>query len=165
MIFLTAKMQAAWERAHPELKEALGWLETRSLELGAGELVITDLDRTPADQERIYLAYFLRLLAEDKAGRLNGPKLEEAKPLRGLREEQLRARARGRFSWHLSSSAADVRTRTMPPKARVALVNLAKSRLPFPAWEVLAHDVAGDHLHIGRRDARWHRAFLSPVVS
>jgi LAS superfamily LD-carboxypeptidase LdcB len=103
--------------------------------LGQGfpEITITEVFRTPEQQEAIY---WKSLLASEGT------------------EERARAAARAKWSWHLGRCAVDFRSHSYSKTQQVAILNWLQERCPKPAWETLLHAVGSDaeHFHVGFRD-------------
>jgi hypothetical protein len=138
--FKTAALEFEFDGVHPGVAATLHALDEYSEAMGLPEVVVTDVLRTPAQQEAIYWR------ALQKAGNLT--------------EEEARSAARKKFSWHLVAAAVDLRnTHYSRAQLEEAVAFLKKGR-SAPMWEVLSHDVGqGHHLHVGRKDFSWRLAF------
>jgi hypothetical protein len=138
--FKTPALEFEFGHLHPDVKR-LGYdLDAFLFANQMPELVITHVLRTDAQSEEIYWRSFLK---------------------GGLSEPEARKKAREKFSWHKVLCAFDARTRNPGAGARYTkrqmediLAFLKKGRDPA-MWELLAHDVSGPHLHVGRRDFAW----------
>lgn len=131
--FKTPALEAQWPVLHPKLRVVLQLVDDWLFENGMERITVTDLLRTPADQERIYTPVFMgQGIPKDKAAQL----------------------ARHRFSWHLVGSAADFRHSVKPyTQAEVDRINMKLQDLcPPSAWELLHHSVGlGMHFHVAIR--------------
>lgn len=146
---------------HPELRALLADLDQWSGDHHLPPVTVTQLVRYLDEQVAIYTGYWRGLvarLASDPAS-LSPAEREQAEAMREHSPEQLREAARGRFTWHQVACAADLRTRHYEPAQRERVLGFVRQRCQRPLWEVLEHDVAGPHLHVGRRDFSWRLRF------
>ena len=137
MHFKSPSVGAQYMALHPELRRALSELDLQVRDWGLEEICLTQAIRTPGEQEEIYWPRYI------------GP---------SVTEEEARAKARRKLSWHLFGTAADIRSKTYTAQERKKIAAWLKERCPRPEWEFIEHNIGhGDHFHLGRRDWLWAR--------
>lgn len=130
-------------------------LDSWSRENGLPAVVVTQVLRAPAEQEKIYTRYADSLIYRLKAKeRLTRSERALALQLSQLTRDEVMSWARGRFSWHMVGQAVDMRARHYTQTQLDSVVEFLAKRCKAPDWELLEHDIAGPHLHLARRDAQ-----------
>jgi hypothetical protein len=134
MLFKSPEIGLQWAHAHPETRTAVTFIDSQIKAWGLPQITLTDVVRTPDEQERIYLPTFLA---------------------RGFSETEARQEARAKFSWHLCECAVDFRSSGAPysePDSK-RIWDFMSESFKSPMWELLFHDVGlGKHFHVGYRD-------------
>lgn len=137
MLFKSTAMASEFRDLHPDLRSVLLVLDAQLDFWKLPPLTITDLLRTPVDQERLYTPQYLA---------------------KGFSDEDARRMARKKFSWHLVGAAADFRS-SGPPYSddeRDRVSEWLNQKCGGSGWELLLHDIGhGKHFHVGRRDWTW----------
>jgi hypothetical protein len=124
-------------------------LDVWSRENGLPEAFVTEILRTPEQQEDIYSRYALGLIAKLRDGQDMPPKDRAmALELSKLVLPDIREWARRRFSWHLVGCAVDLRSRHYSMSQLARVMKFLRKRCLGPSWLVLAHDVTAPHIHI-----------------
>jgi hypothetical protein len=135
MNFKTPHLAAEFNVLHPELIETAMALDKFCVENKFPALVVTHVDRTIADQSRIYYKQYMRS---------------------GLTEAQAMEAASKRPSLHLHKSACDFRDYIYTRQQIKLMLDFLFKRCPKERYEVLHHDVgSGMHFHLGIRDPQW----------
>jgi hypothetical protein len=161
MKFKLAAMEVEFDGLHPELSSLVRVFDAWSYEHGLPEPVITEVLRTPAEQERIYTRFAQRLVDKLNAKvRMSDHEKAEATRFAEMTEEQRKKWARSRFSWHLVACGVDLRNSYYSAEQLERVMAFLKEGRVSPLWEILAHDVsAGNHIHLGRRDFGWRNTY------
>ncbi len=150
---------------HNDVRIVVEALDVWSRENGIPEVVVTEVHRTIPQQQAIYTRHADQLIYRLKIGDpdLDGQELDLAKELMDLSRDAVMAWARRRFSWHLCNCAVDIRSRNYSKDQLGAVMSFLAKRCPRKltreeeraghlSWELLEHDVAGAHVHLGVRD-------------
>ncbi len=128
-------------------------LDLWSRENGIPEVWVTQVLRSPQEQERIYTQYAEKLIYRLKAGeRMRAKDRSLATELSTLSREDVMSWARRRFSWHMVGQAVDMRSRHYSERQAEMVLEFLMKRCHAPAWEVLKHDVTGPHIHVGLKE-------------
>lgn len=128
-------------------------LDFWSRENGIPEVTVTQVLRSPKEQERIYTQHAERLIQKLNQGeRMRPADRTLATELAGLSRADVMAWARRRFSWHMVGQAVDIRSRHYSERQTEQVMEFLMKRCQAPEWELLKHDVTGPHIHIGRKD-------------
>ncbi len=128
-------------------------LDLWSRENGIPEVTVVEVLRTPRENERIYTRHAEQLIQKVANGdRMRPADRTLATELAGLSRDDVMAWARRRFSWHLVGQAVDIRSRHYSERQAEQVLEFLMKRCPAPEWELLKHDVAGPHIHVGRKD-------------
>lgn len=149
---------------HPDVRNLVWALDKWSVENGIPEVEITECFRTVEEQEHIYFGYFKRLIATfESQGKLQSGEANIAISMRPKSDDELKKIAREKFSWHMVHCATDIRTITSGhytvDQAHKVFEFLKSKAKPESKWELLAHDVAGPHIHIGLRDFNYRAKY------
>jgi hypothetical protein len=141
MRFKTSNTELEWAALHPLLKDLISRLDAYCLDEGIPEVVITEILRSPADQERLYWRQMQREFS--------------------LSEDAARHKARAKDSMHLWGCAVDLRESHWLAGQKKQVVNwlrieMAKISKKPGFWEFLP-DIhgSGPHVHIARKDHKW----------
>lgn len=159
MRFSADEMKGQLAAVHPDLLLALKEFEMWSHRANLPEPHICEVHRTRAEQGRIYFGLWRdqakKVLSNPKAGTVERT---HAQKLLAMPERELLARAEKKFSWHLVSAAADVRTNHYSREQLGQVVRWFEARCKAPIWE-LVHEPhgTGPHIHVGRRDYSWRK--------
>ncbi len=138
MKWKTVELQVQFLDLHPEVRRLVLSLDAYSDAAKLPEVVVTHVLRTPEQQEDIYWRN-LRI-AKD------------------ISEDEARAQARKKFSWHMARCAVDIRNSHYTPDQLSRVMAYLRPCCPTGPWELLQHDVGrGDHIHIGRKDFSWRK--------
>ncbi len=160
MNFKLASMVAQFQKElDPQVRLVVESLDTYSAENSIPGVWVTEVVRTPQEQEAIYLGYADRILYRVKAGHhLTDSDRHLALELHRLPREKLRDWARQKFSWHMVGQAVDLRSRHYTEKQMQHVMDFLTKRCPKPAWELLAHDVTAEHVHIAFKSPEKRKA-------
>lgn len=159
MKFTDKKTEAEFhEELEPECRGVALELEAYSLEMGFGELTLTDVVRSEDDSERIYLPIAHRILQRSSEGLpLNQREKAMLEQLNGLSREGIKQWARRRPSGHKRACAWDLRTKDKTPEQLEKLAEWLRKRCPQGAWElILETHGTGPHFHVSRKRPDWH---------
>lgn len=164
--FLSPNMQAQFDGVHPDVRELLLRFDAYAVEQGLPATTLTEVWRTPADQVRIYVPFWEAIVHKSRLNpnELSASQQRELASVLGLTKAQLERKALARPSNHLWRCAVDVRTKHYTPTQKQIAATWFSRALKvdgqLPAhWEFLVHDIAGPHIHVGRRDADWKAKF------
>jgi tryptophan 2,3-dioxygenase len=147
--------------SHPALIDALrdfeAWLRKNDLP----EPTLTQVWRTPRQQEDIYFGIWKSLLSRYKSKQpMTQAELKKAIALSTLTDEQLRERAREKFSWHLCRCAVDIRARQYSEAQMVKIAAWLTGRCPAPIWEIITEEHGtGIHVHCAMKSFEWRRKY------
>ena len=140
---------------HPETRLAISELH---VEMNR-DLTITEVCRTDADSERIYMQIAERLLASQGKD-LGVLDFAQWNQLRDLSPLGVTTWARLRTSWHKAWTAVDVGLNGWSPRDLALMAEYIHHRCQRPAWETITEfHGTGPHLHLARRDFTWLQAF------
>jgi hypothetical protein len=125
-------LEAEYSEVHPLVRKALGELELKLSDWGFPEMTVTQVFRTPEEQEELYWRSLLKEHGTEALARIA---------------------ARAKFSWHLCRTAVDFRNSSYTRAQRKKIHAWLIERCPPPAWEALDHSVGfGQHFHVALRD-------------
>lgn len=159
MKFARPAIEAQYAALHPEVRAKLEDADAFVQGQGWEEVYVTCVKRTDDDQERIYLPYAERLVADLAMGIISAKEKALAKTLAEMTPEQRKGWARAKFSWHLVDCAADIRNRCYTAAQRKSLMERLRKGTSTTTHEVIEHDVGrGNHIHVGRKDFGWRKA-------
>jgi hypothetical protein len=135
-----------------QLRLVVQALDFWSRENGIPEVFVTEVQRTVAEQERIYTRHADKLIYKLKAGSQMRPADRTlAVELAKLSRDEVMDWARRRFSWHLVNCAIDMRVKHYSETEADQVMEFIHKRCPAPKFEVLKHDVTAPHIHLGVR--------------
>lgn len=163
------RLRSEWELVHPDLRK-LGEAWTRwSKAQGLPPPVATHLVRYTEEHVRIYITKWKALIAALKTDELRMAEGDRklAITLVDKSEAQLRVLAERKFTWHVFGCAGDFRVIHYSGVELSRVRGWLGEQATQPLWEFLVHDVAGPHIHLGRRDREWQRkhagGFNAPI--
>jgi hypothetical protein len=160
MIFKHPNIMGEYEKEiAPNLRAALEELDRWSILCRVPDLTVTCLLRTADSNADMYMSLYKRL--QNGAYAATAEQEEILAEIKGLNEEQLIEKAKGRFSWHLAGRAADIRSSHYTKKQLNDVVKKLH-RIAFnfgyslDEYELLVHDVTAPHIHFAFKPRKEH---------
>lgn len=139
--FKSPNLEMELNTAHPEIRKILAELADYCQHEDIPAPLVTEVLRSPDDQERIYYQQMMRQFS--------------------LTEEAARRRARNKDSMHLYGCALDLRTIHWSVKQKALVVSFLRTAMKriaskTGAWEFIPEvHGTGPHIHIARKDNVW----------
>lgn len=161
MRFVREELKIQLPGCHPELVTVLREFELWSHAQELPEPIVVELWRTPRQQGDIYMAVWrsearvtLQSRAAPVAARTRALEIER------MTEDELRAVAEKKFSWHICRCAVDLRTMHYGREELASVVRWFQERCPKPMWELVTEKHGtGAHIHCARRAFDWRAKF------
>lgn len=154
MKFKQPHLEMEFHAAHPDVRNAVMGLDAWSRDNGIPEPVVTQVLRSPDEQEIIYTRHANSLMHKLRDGHpMSSEDNALARELEAMSNAKRRQWARARFSWHLVGCAVDLRNSHYSQKELAGVMAWLRNGRTVGPWEILSHDVSsGFHIHVGRRD-------------